>query len=473
MHLLYTRRSHGSATSRRISILALLVLTTSVTHGWATDLERTSSPEGALYEAVRPSVFTVSGERGHGTGFLITTDGLIATNEHVVAGSRSVSVWVDGETHVSAQVLVEDEFIDLAILQLPVDAIAGLKPLLLRERSGADRPAAGDRVIAVGCPRRLDRVLTSGTIGSVRDDLIVADISADHGSSGGPVLDLGGRVVGITTFTPASGLVGVVPSWRLLATVEKVGAVDEMEMDSLPTFPETPFPLRALPILSEEDAPRTDYLIDPPKNKGGFSAWVNTPLSRYRSNHASARRLDEARRNKSVDRLPTADWEPKYWETTVGSQYAPVVEIVIVPRIAQTTSSLIANLVGSSVAAMMDQPWQWHEALEFEGDIGEVVLSDGSSAIRPIMTQYFPMRADFFTSRSSASDLVDGVILWFRPDDFPAPQVYRELQIRNLRSGQWETMAMPHKTVERIWLDFDVHRFAAAGRRQMCVVDGK
>ena len=70
-------------------------------------------------------------------------------------------------------------------------------------------------------------------------------------------------------------------------------------------------------------------------------------------------------------------------------------------------------------------------------------------------------------------DLVDGVILWFRPDDFPAPQVYRELQIRNLRSGQWETMAMPHKTVERIWLDFDVHRFAAAGRRQMCVVDGK
>src|SRR5262245_22866274 len=137
-------------------------------------------------------------QQGLGTGFVIDKSGLIATNLHVIGEARPISVQTaGGKTLTVKAVHASDRALDLAIVQ--VDA-ADLRPL---ELTGADKIDAGEPVIVMGNPQGLKHSVVSGVVSGTREidgrNMLQLAIPVEPGNSGGPVLDMQGRVLGIVT----------------------------------------------------------------------------------------------------------------------------------------------------------------------------------------------------------------------------------------------------------------------------------
>ncbi|HKG38920.1 MAG TPA: trypsin-like peptidase domain-containing protein [Conexibacter sp.] len=164
-----------------------------------------------VYAQAKDSVVYVTSQtdqgEGTGSGFVISREGLIVTNAHVVEGATTVSVKVgDGATH-PATVVGRDESTDLAVLRVQNDSGATFTPLTFADSS---RLQVGDTTYAIGNPFGLDHTLTSGVVsaldrqidapnGYAIDEVIQTDAPINPGNSGGPLLDDHGRVIGVNS----------------------------------------------------------------------------------------------------------------------------------------------------------------------------------------------------------------------------------------------------------------------------------
>ena len=141
-----------------------------------------------------------------GSGFVYDDQGHVITNQHVVdgAGSVKVTLW-NGKTY-DATVVGTDPSTDIAVLDVDAPASA-LEPLSLADSSKLE---VGDGVVAIGSPFGLEQTVTSGIVSALHrqitapndfaiDDAIQTDAAINHGNSGGPLLDMSGRVIGVTS----------------------------------------------------------------------------------------------------------------------------------------------------------------------------------------------------------------------------------------------------------------------------------
>ena len=154
-------------------------------------------------ERVSKSVVLVKGTTENGTsfgsGFLLTPEGKIATNLHVIREMKTGGVQLQsGDIFDSFVILAFDERKDLAIIQ-----IAGFD-LPTIELGNSNDVKAGEPVIAIGSPRGLQGTVTAGVISSIRDDpagykVIQTDAAANPGNSGGPLVNGKGQVIGVVT----------------------------------------------------------------------------------------------------------------------------------------------------------------------------------------------------------------------------------------------------------------------------------
>jgi Do/DeqQ family serine protease len=144
-------------------------------------------------------------QKGIGTGFIISSDGYILTNQHVIDNASTISVKIAGnENPFSARVVGQDYELDLAILK--VDVNNELTPMVLGD---SDIIRAGEWVVAIGNPYGLDHTVTVGVVSAkgrpmnienrVYKNLIQTDAAINPGNSGGPLLNIQGQVVGINT----------------------------------------------------------------------------------------------------------------------------------------------------------------------------------------------------------------------------------------------------------------------------------
>ena len=151
---------------------------------------------------------------GVGSGFIIDASGLVVTSHHVVKGADTVTVTLhDGRT-LEARVAGADPKTDLALLK--IDAGEALPTV---EFGDSDTTRVGDWVVAVGSPFGLGGTVTAGIV-SARgrdigsgpyDDYLQLDAPINRGSSGGPLFDRSGRVIGVNSaiFSPTGGNVGI------------------------------------------------------------------------------------------------------------------------------------------------------------------------------------------------------------------------------------------------------------------------
>jgi S1-C subfamily serine protease len=155
--------------------------------------------------------------KDQGSGFLISQDGKILTNSHVVANERQLEVTLSDQSHYKARLLSRDEANDVALLQ-----IEPRKKLPTLRFGDSDALQVGQKVLAIGNPFGLDGTLTTGIVSSMGrtirgendrtlEGLIQTDAAINPGNSGGPLLDSAGNVVGINTaiIGPSGGNVGI------------------------------------------------------------------------------------------------------------------------------------------------------------------------------------------------------------------------------------------------------------------------
>jgi serine protease Do len=146
-----------------------------------------------------PAVVVIRSPQSLGTGFVVRKDGWIATNYHVIASAKELSITVPGRgDFLVRDVLVADPDHDLAIVRIDAE---GLPTLPLGDFQ-AVRP--GDALIAIGHPLGFEGTVSNGLVSAVRhinDSLTILQISAPiaPGSSGGPLIDAQGRVIGVAT----------------------------------------------------------------------------------------------------------------------------------------------------------------------------------------------------------------------------------------------------------------------------------
>jgi serine protease Do len=149
-----------------------------------------------------------------GTGFLISDDGYVLTNHHVVDGAESVTVRLADRREFQAKVVGSDEQSDVALLKVEGKGLPAL-------RTSAKPLKAGEWVVAIGSPFGLDHSVTAGIVSAVGRanpyanqqyvPFIQTDVAINRGNSGGPLLNTKGEVVGINSqiFSNSGGYMGV------------------------------------------------------------------------------------------------------------------------------------------------------------------------------------------------------------------------------------------------------------------------
>jgi len=136
-----------------------------------------------------------------GSGFIIKKDGIVATNNHVIANADDIIVRVNNKEY-KAKVLGADPYSDIAVLK-----IQSSKNFNIVKFGNSDKARVGDWVIAIGNPFGLGGTVTSGIISARNrdinltryDDFIQTDASINQGNSGGPLFNMDGDVIGINT----------------------------------------------------------------------------------------------------------------------------------------------------------------------------------------------------------------------------------------------------------------------------------
>lgn len=154
---------------------------------------------GVIEKTVQ-SVVAVSADNGLGTGFILTGDGFIVTNEHVINGSKDIKIMTYSKDVMNAKLIGFDVNRDIALLKIN----GNYNSLNL---ANSDDLQVGRKVIAIGNPLGLSFTVTEGIISALNregpnglKEYIQTDVSLNPGNSGGPLIDTEGNVIGINNF---------------------------------------------------------------------------------------------------------------------------------------------------------------------------------------------------------------------------------------------------------------------------------
>ena len=170
-----------------------------------------------------------------GSGFVISADGIVITNNHVIQGSEGIFVkFTDGKEY-EAKLIGTDPVSDIAVLQ--IKSKNKFKPVVLAD---SNKSRVGDWVLAIGNPFGLGGTVTTGIISAINrdihmgryDNFIQTDASINMGNSGGPLFNMSGEVVGINTaiFSQSGGSVGIgfaIPSSFAKNVIEQLSKYGE------------------------------------------------------------------------------------------------------------------------------------------------------------------------------------------------------------------------------------------------------
>ena len=288
----------------------------------------------ALFQRLRNSVVRVRAEGADGSGFFVDPAGLILTNNHVVEKSNYLAVQFDERRKAEARLLAADSTKDIAVLWVNPSAFpeAVIAPLA-QTQPGESGVREGEELLAITSPLYGEKLLTRGIVSRIESDVIISDIHISPGSSGGPVFDPRGTVVGIATARGAgvSWLIRIQEVLPLLEEGRKqlVGqsAPESTWLPVTPTDFFPPEPLRA--VLRVEKFDTKKYFF----SAGPFEVMVATPVLRYYLKYKN--RLKAARRRAKRAKRPIADAELPTGALEDAQKFKPLIIIRALPKMSR------------------------------------------------------------------------------------------------------------------------------------------
>lgn len=202
-------------TAKKQSQQQITQLTGQIQQVEKTSIERTNNLEEQLsnldispdfskiISQVMPAVVSVQTDKSIGSGAIITNDGYVITNQHVIEGANALVVKTFDGQRYSAQVIGQDAAIDIAVLKIE-GSFTGL------QFANSDNANIGEKVVAVGSPLGLEFTVTEGIISSINREYngvkyFQIDVPVNPGNSGGPLVNKLGQIIGINSRKLAGG----------------------------------------------------------------------------------------------------------------------------------------------------------------------------------------------------------------------------------------------------------------------------
>ncbi len=216
--------------------------------------------------------------KGKGSGFIVSKDGYILTNNHVIEGADKITVSLADGRQLDAKIVGKDPTFDLAVIKVT----AGNLPVL--PLGDSDAVQVGEWVVAIGNPFGLDHTVTVGVISaknrSIRagnvsfDGFLQTDAAINPGNSGGPLLDLDGKVVGINTaiIPYAQGIGFAIPINMAKSVIDDLVSYGRVRRGWLGVYvqPLTSDIAQAYGLKVEKGAVVADVVPDSPADKAGI-----------------------------------------------------------------------------------------------------------------------------------------------------------------------------------------------------------
>lgn len=418
------------------------------------------------FQTLKNGVFTVWTELGHGTGFLISSDGLVLTNQHVIGPSEYIALQFDPKRKIPAVLLSSDPQKDVAVLWADISAMPDATPLTIAKPDELNPPLVeGERVFTIGSPLNQQKVITSGIASKIEKTAIISDVNINHGNSGGPLFNSQGQVVGITTFGDftsqggpgISGILRIEQAEGLIAAAKaKMASLGRPKGELLPVDPQDSFPIDAIKsTLLQQKFDAKPYFF----SEGDFNvSFITPPLKYYEEMEGSIKAANEKnRRNRKSEVAVQDSFRPlddlKNWEQYVG-EYKPVLLVRVTPKLRETTGS--AFLRGFAAAG---HNYNVPAKLRFKSDFYRMKLICGSKEVEPIEPGKIAHVIDVRNGLVNATDATYEGIYSF-PADAVGPSCGKvTLEVfSEKKPGAALTKDLNDKTVNRIWNDFEPYR---------------
>ncbi|CAN7191384.1 Do family serine endopeptidase [Rhizobacter sp. LjRoot28] len=149
--------------------------------------------------------------RGEGSGFIMSPDGYVMTNAHVIAGASEVYVTMTDKREFKARIIGADERTDVAVVKIDATGLPWMRV------GDVNRLRVGEWVLAIGSPFGFDNTVTAGIVSAKQREtgselpLLQTDVAVNPGNSGGPLINMRGEVVGVNSqiYSPVGSYVGI------------------------------------------------------------------------------------------------------------------------------------------------------------------------------------------------------------------------------------------------------------------------
>jgi hypothetical protein len=380
-----------------------------------------------MYESLNPSIVKIHTDSGSGSGFLISQNGLIATNHHVVENSRYLAVQFADGRKVRADLVVLNPKYDLAILKVNSSLVSSLKPLALLPQEKDSTVKAGKPVVAFGSPLSQTFLMTQGIISKVESDVLLGDFLIQPGNSGGPLVNLQGEVIGINTFldligSTGNGISGAVRVNLLRETLKRPdvekNSQEEPSAELLPSINPKRYPTEVLKAkILDEKLDWEAYRFD----GGKFVVTVITPAligkAQVQDDLQQASNRYKRRGKKIKDPSYQAIDEPFYeWHRNARPDLDYAVKIEVKPDFGLTTGSkwgvALAALGGRR--AVQDL----HINMEFKAEFQDFKLYRDGELIQPLHPGRRITEASFDSRMATFVDEAYSGMFMYTPEAF-------------------------------------------------------
>lgn len=426
---------------------------------------RQVSDEANIYKMRKSGVVTVEGDFGSGSGFVVDPRGLILTNAHVVGGGRWAAVRFDKGIRVPAVVVEQDKDADVAVVCVNPDAYKDFSVVPLADASAGPLAVEGEKVLTIGSPLNQEKVLTIGIVSKVEKDYLVSDININHGNSGGPLLNMAGDAVGLTTFLDSAengpGISGIVSVTKALPVLErarqKMTDLTLPAAERLPDVSPVPIPEESLTAVKLKDV--KPYSEGKPKN---FETRVVTPFylgalqAEYDKNMSKEKERRVKKRGKEGVKDELAPAPSAFWERYALHTAAPVIAIEVRPTLKIKSSSRWGSLLGAVVGVNVPVKQ------EFRDDFWDMALYRGDTLVHPVRRQRENVAALYADDNIQVNDTATGGIYFYDPSVF-APGEKLTLYVRRESDlSRWDTVPLKESEQEKIYKMFLPYRSALA-----------
>lgn len=428
------------------------------------------SEEGLVYQNVKAGVVTVEADLGSGSGFVVDKTGVVLTNAHVTNGTRWVALRFGDGIRVPALLVEEDAVSDVAVVRFNPDAYKDFVVIELAELDRGPVAVEGEKVLAIGSPLNQEKIVTTGIVSKVEQDVLMSDVNINPGNSGGPLLNLDGRVIGIATFGISTdsgpGVSGIVSIARAVSVLQRgLEKCKSMPPPSAKLLPDiSPVHLSAESIQDAKLTKRKVYKLDGVRN---IESYITTPFIEASIGAEADRELIKGRATRTKERGEKGVKEDhRMSQQTFYSPTEPVVTIWLNPKLKETGKSQTGGVLAGILGGLSGSYVHHKREFKFGDDFYDMQLYRGDTLVEPVRRNRVPaeiLQNDYMVK---VVDSAFGGVYKYDPSVFEPGQKLTLRVRRESNLDKWDTVKIDSKTQQKIWDEFAEWREMVKNQKQ-------